>query len=76
MKSLNLKNSVLIQHDWHKRWLFEPMDLIISNPPYIKKREIENLSVEVKNFDPYLSLNGGSSGLRAYKTIAKQSKKK
>ena len=53
----------------------EKFDLIVSNPPYIKKREIENLSVEVKNFDPYLSLNGGSSGLRAYKTIAKQSKK-
>ena len=37
----------------------EKFDLIVSNPPYIKKREIENLSVEVKNFDPYLSLNGG-----------------
>ena len=32
MKALNLKNSVLIQHDWDKRWLFGPMDLIISNP--------------------------------------------
>lgn len=68
------KNFDFIKSDWFSK-ITDKFDLIVSNPPYIKKREIENLSVEVKNFDPYLSLNGGSSGLRAYKTIAKQSKK-
>ncbi len=49
-------------------------DIIVSNPPYIKKGEINSLPLEVKNFDPIISLCGGSDGLDSYRRIADKSK--
>ncbi len=47
-------------------------DMIVSNPPYIPASDIENLSRDVKNFDPRLALDGGQDGLQAYREIASQ----
>jgi len=47
-------------------------DYILSNPPYITTAAMEELSPEVRNFDPDLALRGGSDGLDAYKVIADQ----
>lgn len=44
----------------------EKYDLIVSNPPYIVSRVMEELQVEVRNFDPTLALDGGRDGLSAY----------
>ena len=49
-------------------------DIIVSNPPYIKKSEINFLPEEVKNFDPLISLCGGHDGLNAYRRIADKAK--
>ena len=49
-------------------------DVIVSNPPYIKTDEIENLQDEVKLHDPKLALDGGESGLDFYRKIVEQSK--
>ena len=51
----------------------QKFDIIVSNPPYIKTREIENL--EVKNYDPHLALDGGADGLKFYKRIISQAPK-
>lgn len=45
-------------------------DLLISNPPYIPTTEIESLDEDVKNYDPYLALDGGTDGLDFYRALA------
>lgn len=49
-------------------------DMIVSNPPYIKRDEILELSEEVRMYDPIISLDGGIDGLDFYKRIAEQAK--
>lgn len=44
-------------------------DVITSNPPYIRTQDIAMLPIEVKHHDPALALDGGSSGLEAYRQI-------
>lgn len=48
-----------------------PVDLLISNPPYIRGEEISGLEREVKDFDPLLALDGGVDGLDVYREIAR-----
>lgn len=47
-------------------------DVIVSNPPYIKEEEINNLMEDVKNYEPKLALSGGEDGLSFYREITEQ----
>ncbi len=47
-----------------------PLDLVVSNPPYIAHDVIATLDPEVRDFDPALALNGGQDGLTGYRAIA------
>jgi release factor glutamine methyltransferase len=49
-----------------------PLDLIVSNPPYIASRDIANLAVEVRRHDPARALDGGPDGLDAYRALIPQ----
>ncbi|WP_051540927.1 peptide chain release factor N(5)-glutamine methyltransferase [Ahrensia sp. 13_GOM-1096m] len=60
-----------IQSDWFEN-VSERYDLIISNPPYIVSKVINDLAADVRDYDPMLALDGGDDGLNAYRIIASQ----
>ena len=45
-------------------------DVIVCNPPYIETKVIDRLSVEVREHEPRLALDGGDDGLDFYRIIA------
>ena len=49
-------------------------DLIVSNPPYVCRHQIKNLSADVKNFEPRIALDGGNDGLDVIKKVIYKSK--
>lgn len=49
----------------------EEFDIIVSNPPYIKREELPTLQSEVQ-YEPKMALDGGESGLDFYSFITKR----
>lgn len=67
-----LERSHLIQGDLFKN-VGGQFELILSNPPYIRKAEVATLTEEVASYEPVMALNGGDDGLDFYRRIAKES---
>jgi len=44
-------------------------DLIVSNPPYVRRAEIATLTPEVSRWEPRVALDGGVDGLDFYRRI-------
>lgn len=40
-----------------------PFDLIVSNPPYIRREDLRNLQPEIRLFEPTSALDGGPEGI-------------
>ena len=53
--------------------IFRKYDLVVSNPPYIKKLEFNKLNKEVKYYEPKLALDGGLEGLSVIRKVIKKS---
>lgn len=53
----------------------EKYDIIISNPPYIRTADIDELMDEVRCHEPRLALDGGEDGLYFYDRIIKEARK-
>ena len=48
-------------------------DLIVSNPPYIKKLDLKYLEKDVINFEPKIALSGGLDGLSEIRKVINKS---
>ncbi|CAK7028833.1 MAG: Release factor glutamine methyltransferase [Peptostreptococcus russellii] len=76
--NLNADNITFIQSDLFSSKNLDPLkgklDIIVSNPPYIKEDVIESLESYVKNFEPMIALSGGQSGMDFYNKIIEDSR--
>jgi release factor glutamine methyltransferase len=52
----------------------QKFDLIVSNPPYIKRNEIKYLRDDIKRYEPLLALDGGNDGLDLIKKVIYKTK--
>ncbi len=64
-----ITNAVFVKGD-----LYEPLDglrfdLIVSNPPYIRRGEIADLAPEIRGWEPVAALDGGEDGIFFYRSI-------
>lgn len=65
----NLKDRAkVVRSDMLDEFTDARFDLIVSNPPYIKTADLENLDEEVKR-EPRIALDGGENGLKYYERI-------
>ena len=72
MKKFNINNINFFLHDFLNSSFDKKFDIVISNPPYIAKNKIDNLQLEVKNYDPEIALTDFNDGLTFYKRFAKE----
>ena len=66
--SLEVIRNDILNDDLPGKFVF-----IVSNPPYITDKEMEELDITVKEHEPDLALRGGSDGLDFYESIFKKS---
>ena len=70
----NMKNKI----KFLRRSLIElfncKFDLIVSNPPYIRKNEMMSLEDDIKRFEPKIALDGGNDGLDVIKKVIYKAK--
>ena len=75
IKRLGVNNAALILGDVLNGAANDKIyDLIVSNPPYIPKNEMETVSPEV-HYEPETALLGGEDGMDFYRAITAEYKK-
>ena len=70
---LGVKNRVTLFKSDIDKFSTGKYDLIISNPPYIKKLDLKYLENDVINFEPKLALDGGLDGISEIRKIINKS---
>ncbi|MCP4179377.1 MAG: peptide chain release factor N(5)-glutamine methyltransferase [bacterium] len=70
----NLKNINFLINDLCSGFSPNEFDLIVSNPPYVTEYEYNNLTPDVKDFEPKLALESGKDGLDSIKKLILQAR--
>ena len=70
---LGVKNRVKLFKSDIDKFSMGKYDLIISNPPYIKKLDLRYLDRDVIKFEPKIALNGGLDGISEIRKIVTKS---
>ena len=52
----------------------QKFNLIVSNPPYITKRDLTRLDQDIKDYEPKIALDGGNDGLDVIKKVIYKAK--
>ena len=74
LNRFNLKNRVKLLNKSIDQILDKKFDLVVSNPPYIVKRDINRLANDIRKFEPKIALDGGNDGLDVIKKVIYKSK--
>jgi release factor glutamine methyltransferase len=72
-KKLGLKNRVKFFKTDVDNFNYGKYDLIISNPPYIKKLDLKYLEKDVIAFEPEIALDGGLDGISEIRKVINKS---
>ncbi|MDA9653389.1 peptide chain release factor N(5)-glutamine methyltransferase [Candidatus Pelagibacter sp.] len=70
---LGVKNRVKLYKSDIDNFSKGKYDLIISNPPYIKKLDLKYLDKDVVSFEPKIALNGGIDGISEIRKVIRKS---
>lgn len=66
---INNANVKIIKSNMFKNIETKKFDFIVSNPPYILKREKKDISTSVLKYEPHIALFANDNGLEFYKII-------
>ena len=69
-----LSNRVIFLNKSIESIFSKKFDVVVSNPPYIKKKDLKNLSEDIKKYEPRMALDGGNDGLDLIKKVIYKSK--
>ena len=85
-KALALAQLNAVQHQVDDRITFSrgdllqpldhPVDMIVSNPPYVSRAELTETSPEVRLYEPRLALEAGDDGLEVIRRLLPQASQK
>ena len=72
----NLEDRVVMLHGDLLALNLPPIDILVSNPPYIPSPEISTLAPEIRDHEPRLALDGGPDGLSIIERLVEQARDK
>ncbi len=74
VKKHKMTSKIKIEKKKISEFYNKKFDLIVSNPPYVRRNEIKCLDKDIKNFEPLIALDGGNDGLDVIKKVIYKSK--
>jgi len=71
-KYIGIKNINFVKSNFLKQSIDIRADLLVSNPPYIPKKDISTLMTDVREYEPSEALTDNLDGLEFYRVFSKK----